>query len=69
MSLRLFRHRETGPDGVSPVQVLEPKLNVSTKLISSKVGIQVPEIDYIRTCLLELLLESTTQLYECGEGS
>ncbi|PWA45396.1 HR-like lesion-inducer [Artemisia annua] len=36
---------EFGTDGGPAVKVLEPKLNVFTKLITSKTGIQLPEID------------------------
>ncbi|KAI3782992.1 hypothetical protein L2E82_13053 [Cichorium intybus] len=38
-------YNEYGTDGGPAVKILEPKLNVFTKLIASKVGIQVPEID------------------------
>ncbi|XP_076883510.1 uncharacterized protein LOC143532307 [Bidens hawaiensis] len=38
-------YQEFGTDGGPVVKVLESKLNVFTKLITSKVGIRVPEVD------------------------
>ncbi|CAH1431829.1 unnamed protein product [Lactuca virosa] len=38
-------YHEYGTDGGPAVKVLEPKLDVFTKLIASKAGIQIPEID------------------------
>nr|XP_043621610.1 uncharacterized protein LOC122593284 [Erigeron canadensis] len=38
-------YNEFGTDGGPAVKILEPKLNVFTKLIISKTGIEVPEID------------------------
>ncbi|KVI12408.1 HR-like lesion-inducer [Cynara cardunculus var. scolymus] len=51
------RYHEFGTDGGPAVKVLEPKLNVFTKLITSKVGIQVPEIDTKHVVLAAIVLK------------
>ncbi|KAI3773023.1 hypothetical protein L6452_04220 [Arctium lappa] len=50
-------YNEFGTDGGPAVKVLEPKLNVFTKLITSKVGIQVPEIDTKHVVLAAIVLK------------
>lgn len=56
MWLHLFRYHEYGTDGGPAVKVLEPKLDVFTKLIASKAGIQIPEIDVSISLSLSLIM-------------
>ncbi|MFS7930632.1 putative HR-like lesion-inducer [Helianthus anomalus] len=48
---------EFGTDGGPVVKVLEPKLNVFTKLITLKTGIKVPEVDTKHVVVAMIVLQ------------
>ncbi|KAI3801054.1 hypothetical protein L1987_29155 [Smallanthus sonchifolius] len=50
-------YQEFGTDGGPVVKILEPKLDVFTKLITSKVGIKVPEVDTKRVVMTMIFLQ------------
>ncbi|KAJ0796755.1 putative HR-like lesion-inducer [Helianthus annuus] len=52
-----FRYLEFGTDGGPVVKVLEPKLNVFTKLITLKTGIKVPEVDTKHVVVAMIVLQ------------
>ncbi|KAI3741931.1 hypothetical protein L1987_59610 [Smallanthus sonchifolius] len=50
-------YHEFGTDGGPVVKVLEPKLDAFTKLITSKVGIKVPEVDTKHVVMTMIVLQ------------
>ncbi|KAI7730136.1 hypothetical protein M8C21_001424 [Ambrosia artemisiifolia] len=50
-------YTEFGTDGGPVVKILEPKLNVFTKLITLKAGIKVPEVDTKHVVVAMIVLQ------------
>ncbi|KAI7730133.1 hypothetical protein M8C21_001421, partial [Ambrosia artemisiifolia] len=56
-STKIMKYTEFGTDGGPVVKILEPKLNVFTKLITLKAGIKVPEVDTKHVVVAMIVLQ------------